>query len=359
MGWACVAVWAAAGCSSNDSKGGGAGGAGANPFGNVPGGSGTGGTGQASGTAGTNSTNTCAGGNVGISRVTPRVILVLDGSCSMSTNYPSNGRDANSCMRNPNGRWTALRNALVDPQSGVVTRLQSAVKFGVVVFGTAPMCPIPAAPIDAALNNLQAISTALPAVQPGMFTPTGAALDWVYANMFTATSGPDTSQGPQLVILATDGEPNSCGNATTNFQPSIDAVTASQAKNIKTYVISLASSSGQFHDHLQQLADIGNGGTGGKLYEPTTPADLATALQALAGGAVGCDVALNGTVTAGRECEGTVTLNGSKLVCKDPNGWILADPHHVRLQGTACNTLNTTKDALVDAHFPCGVFHVE
>src|SRR5262245_5908529 len=57
----------------------------------------------------------CVEGSANASRVTPRVILVLDGSCSMSTDYPANGEESSSeCTSNPGGRWTALRNALVD-----------------------------------------------------------------------------------------------------------------------------------------------------------------------------------------------------------------------------------------------------
>jgi hypothetical protein len=124
--------------------------------------------------------NRCAEGRANASRVTPRVILVLDGSCSMSTNYPANGAEsASECTSNPNGRWAALRKSLVDPQNGVVTKLQDKVQFGVVVFGTQPTCPIPSDPVKPALNNLSMIEAKLPDVQPGMYTPTGPALDWV------------------------------------------------------------------------------------------------------------------------------------------------------------------------------------
>jgi hypothetical protein len=281
----------------------------------------------------------------------------------MSTNYPSDGqRDSSRCSDNPNGRWAAMRNALIAPQNGVVATLQGGVEFGVAVFGTQPMCPIPATPVDPALNNLAAISAALPAVQPGMYTPTGLALSWVYDNMFTVATAPDAHPGPQLVILATDGEPNSCNSPTTDFQPSIDAVTQGQMKGIKTYVISLAAASGQFHDHLQQLANIGANepaGSNAPLYEPTTPADLAADLELLVGGAVGCELALSGSVLAGRECEGTVTLNGQALACNNADGWVLSDPRHVRLQGAACDKLKQSADALLDARFPCDVWIVQ
>jgi hypothetical protein len=371
MGRWAVVLLAIGGCSSAvkqdpnqvGTKGGG-------PFANAPANSagsgaksGSGATTTGGGGAGLLPNGKCAEGLIHGGHQTPRVVLVVDGSCSMSSNYPSSGRDATMCTNNPNGRWSAVVKALIDPQSGVVTTLQNGVEFGLVVFGTAPMCPIPGTPIQPALDNLPAITMGLPQVQPGMYTPTGPALDWVYTNMFSATNlTPDQQVQPQIVILATDGEPNSCDNATSNFQPSIDAVTKGAMQKVKTYVISLAASSGQFHDHLQQLANIGASepaGSNAMLYEPTTPGELAADLELLVGGAVGCDLALDGHVVPGRECEGTVELNGKVLGCNKPDGWILADPRHVRLQGAACDQLKKNKDAMLDARFPCGVYMVQ
>jgi len=318
--------------------------------------------------------NRCVEGRANASRVTPRVILVLDGSCSMSTAYPANGQaSASECVDNPNGRWTALRRALVDPQAGVVPRLQHLVQFGVVVYGTQPMCPIPAEPVRPALNNLAQIEGKLPAIQPGMYTPTGPALDWVYENLIEPET-PDGENGPQIVILATDGEPNSCGGqtsgggrggnrgqqgqqVTTNYQPSIDAVKKGTAKGVTTYVISLADASGTFHDHLQQLANLGQPSAGGsaKLYEPGSPAELSADLESLVGGAVGCDIVLDGRLETKDACKGRVTLNGTALGCNEPDGWKLIDERHIQLQGKACKQL-MEKNALVEARFPCDIF---
>jgi hypothetical protein len=306
---------------------------------------------------------TCANGLVVATRVAPRVVLVLDGSCSMSTNYPANGaQSASKCTNNAGGRWAALRKALVDPQAGVVPKLQGVVEFGVVVFGTQPTCPIPAEPVRPALNNLAMIEAKMPQVQPGMYTPTGPALDWVYDNLIEA-SGPDDRKGPQVVILATDGEPNSCGGgnggqSTTNYQPSIDAVKKGASLGATTYVISLADSSGPFHDHLQQLANLGNPGANGAamLYEPASPDQLTKNLMSLVGAAVGCEIELNGSVEASQACTGKVTLDGKALACNDPNGWALVDASHIKLQGKACQTLTANSDANVEAMFSCTAF---
>ena len=302
----------------------------------------------------------CVEGRANTSRVAPHVVLLLDGSCSMSTNYPANGSaSVNECVENPNGRWSALRAALVDPQKGVVPKLQDQVLFGVVVFGgRGNSCPIQGETVKPALKAAAKIDAALPKIQPGQYTPTGPALDYVYDNVVEPFK-PDADNAPQIVILATDGEPNTCdgkgaNSSMPNYQPSIDAVKNGAKKHVTTYVISLADATGAFHDHLQELANLGNPAAMGKakLYEPNSPQQLQSDLQALVGGAVGCDIALNGKIPAGSECSGTVTLNGAALGCNKPDGWKLLDERHIRLQGTACKTL-TDKNGVVEARFPC------
>jgi hypothetical protein len=308
----------------------------------------------------------CVEGRANAERVQPRVILVLDGSCSMSTDYPANGeQSATECTANQMGRWAALRNALVDPQVGVVPQLQHLVQFGLAVYGTNRTCPIPEGhmPVRPALNNADAIASSMPQVQPGMYTPTGAALDWVYENMIEEYS-PDVNLGPQIVILATDGEPNSCdgggGRRGANYQPSVNAVMNGTDKGVTTYVVSLADATGDFHDHLQELANLGNPAANGsaQLYEPSSPAELASDIQTLVGGAIGCDIVLDGSLMPGSECAGTVMVNGAPVACNDPNGFTAIDPRHIRLQGTSCQML-MDRNVLVEARFPCSSFSPE
>lgn len=305
------------------------------------------------------SDDSCAQGQIDVPRVAPKVVLVLDGSCSMSTDYPSSGgQSASRCVSSEGSRWGALRRALLDPNAGVVTRLAGVVEFGLVVFGTQPSCPLTADPITPAINNLAAIEGSIGQAPPGMFTPTGAALDYVYNNLIEPVT-PDTDMGPQIVVLATDGEPNSCDDPETNYGPSVQASQLGMQLGVTTYVISLANAQGEFHDHLQELANLGagmNAGGTAKLYEPSTPEELAADLELLIGGAVGCDIALNGDVDPNAACQGQVTLNGQPIACEDPNGWTLIDSRHIRLQGAACDQLMRDMTVALAASFPCTVF---
>ena len=343
-------------------------GGGSSNFGNAPGssgalpgtGAGKGGT-SGGGTAGADGEpirNLCPDGQVRTTRSTPRVILVLDGSCSMSTPYPANGApSATRCDNNPGTRWAALRDALIAPGTGVVDRLANVVEFGVLVFGTTGQCPLTTDPIDPALGNLAAISGSMPQSPPGMFTPTGMALDYVHDNMIKMQA-PDAEFQPQIVVLATDGEPNSCDNANEQtYQASVDAVTRIEALGVQTYVVSLADATGAFHDHLQQLADLGSGTGSGILYEPTTPENLTADLETLVGGAVGCDLALNGEVAPGQECSGMIQLGGQPLKCH--TDYEVPDPRHITLVGQACDMLKGTPDTILTADFPCESFTVD
>jgi hypothetical protein len=301
----------------------------------------------------------CANAQASASGLIPRVHLLLDGSCSMSTPYPSQAgqMSATQCTNDGNSRWGALRNALVG-NNGILYQLEGSIEFGVSVFGTANgQCPLPIPGVGPSLGNAGAIDGLLPNGPPGQYTPAGAALDQVFSDHFSgANNDPDALGGTEILVFATDGEPNSCDDPTTNYQPSVDAANRIAAGGVRMYVISLAASSGEFHDHLQQLADIGSGVGSGTLYEPSTPEDLSAALTQLIGGAVGCDIALNGRIQMGMECLGTVKLNEEPLGCDDPNGWVLTDERHIRLQGSACQRFMDSGSAIVSAEFGCNVF---
>jgi hypothetical protein len=278
-------------------------------------------------------------------------MFLLDGSCSMSTPFPlpPGEMTATQCSNSESSRWGALREALVG-SGGLVFGLDGFVAFGLAVFGTAASCPIAIQGPLPAFRNAQSISAALPLGPPGQYTPAGEALAWVVDNAFV-DSDPDTALQPRTIVLVTDGQPNTCADPTTNFQPSVDAVTLAATMDISTHVLSLATSAGAFRDHLQQLAAIGSG----TFHEPSSPEELTAALQLVIASARNCLLRLNGRVTPGRECTGQVVLNGFPLACNDPDGWRLRDERTIELVGQACEAF-ASPSTQVTADFPCGVF---
>lgn len=309
-------------------------------------------------------------GSANASRVTPTVMLVVDGSCSMSTEYPGDGTaDMTVCTQSATNRWSALRNALVDPTNGVVSRMQGVVNFGLGVYGTVGtggmQCPFVLGRIEPTINNLNAITAGLPALPPGLSTPTPEALTEVMQSLPDVRQTLDSDIGPQIVILATDGAPNGCDFGAVFAPPtqneSLAAAMIGQAKGIQMFVISLAApSNAPLQAHLQQMANVGAGmdaATGNAtLFAPTDPANLSLALEQIVAGALGCDVALNGRVAQGRECDGTVTLNSTPLPCNDPNGWRLVAEDRIQLQGLACDEFKANTASMVNADFPCNIF---
>ncbi len=296
----------------------------------------------------------CAEASATPTRMAPKVVLLLDGSGSMEEPYSDN-----------ESKWSAMRQAIVDPNDGVVSTMQALIEFGLVIYSgprDSDDCPIPGEVVGPALNNYTPIAEAFPQDQPGGSTPTGLALQLVCE----ALPGVAVDQRPQYVILATDGEPNSCDRSggrdePPDYQSVVDAANFCCDKGVTLYVVSLASGRGSqdFQDHLQEVANIGacDGSAGAPVYSPQDPAQLSTDLGQLVGGAVTCDVLLDGSVVQGRECEGSVvTLNGRTLGCNDPDGWILVSENVIRLQGQACQEFTDNTDSVLTATFPCEVF---
>jgi Mg-chelatase subunit ChlD len=310
----------------------------------------------------------CASVRVVANRITPEVVLVIDGSGSMAE---------------PLGdvsRWGALRTALFGP-AGVVRELEGIVRFGMTVYSTPipmrgtplGMCPSLLA-VPPALNNLAAITAAFPQRPSGGFTPTGEALKVVADSMTAASTQETPDRGDKLIVLATDGEPNSCeslatlplqrlldGTVPVNYAPSEAAVRAAQAKDVDTYVVSLAPgliSNAESREHLQALANLGRGfdGTaspGAELFSPQDPAQLGTTLRGLVGSVVSCELSLEGKLVVDQACDGEVRLNGTPLSCNGAHGWAVVDDARIRLLGDACETWKNLAAAAVEATFPC------
>lgn len=326
----------------------------------------------------------CPMGRANAAPVTPTVWLVIDGSTSMNDDLGGTTR------------WNALRSALMDPD-GLVAQLQSAVHFGMVLYSgqfpvecdpsehvnracgcfrgfedaccteacgymppTMDYCMGQLALVPPAVNNHAAISMAYPPEPVGGWTPTDRALAHVVSQL--PPGGATDPKHPIYTLLATDGAPNDwClddgGGAFGRPQPAvlqrvIDNVTAGVMQGMQMFVISLAGDDAELRAHLEQAAQIGKPGQ--TPYEPANKQQLIDALRQIVGGAT-CQVSLDGTVTAGRECEGTVQLNGMPLPCGSPDGWQLLDPRTVQINGAACAAFLGAPSE-VTADFPCNVF---
>lgn len=282
-------------------------------------------------------------------KTTPSIELVLDRSGSMGD--PNNNINGVS-------RYEVLHQALTGAM-GAVTTAQAGVYFGAALFAgnQAPCLNLDGYTAPRALNNASVINQLIvdkPAGTRGS-TPTADALTLVTADFAT---NPPPPGSPPIILLATDGAPNSCdGNGGTG--PSIDATKAAYTAGIRTFIIGLAGLNEQY---LQDIANAGTGSATGQTpncptcapyYTADDTDSLVNAFNTIINGVLSCDLAISGMVDPATASSGIVTLNGMTLTYGtdwtiDPNGRL------IHLIGNACTILKTTSNPVVDAAFACG-----
>jgi len=255
----------------------------------------------------------------------------------------------------------------MDPAAGVVKALEKDLQWGMVMYDGPMTPPDPfgggmvdpstcprLVVVDPKNDNFADISAAYPAVPLGGSTPTDKAIEGVVARIGDANAPVlDGTVQPTIVVLATDGQPNNfCSGFELDVTPAVvTAVNKLTAMNIKTYVISLAGTDQALSQNLAMVAAAG--GTGKPAFAPTSKAELVQTFRDIIGPGANCDVVLAGEVKKGNECMGTIMVNGTPLVCNDPNGWVLRDSKTITIQGTACTEYKAKRDALLQASFPC------
>jgi hypothetical protein len=294
------------------------------------------------------------------SRTTPTVELLLDESSSMSASYGGPTR------------LEAMRNALVDPTTGVVTKLANQVIFGVSLYtgtGSAPpTCPTLTRQARA-INNLAPIRSLLNMATPKSNTPTAASIDAVVA---TFAADPPPASSPKIIVLATDGLPDTCADQnppqqtdpTKPLDPrqlaanatSVEAAKRAFAAGIRLYFLFIGDAT-QARNHPQEMANAGAGldVTTGRapFFIATSPADLTNAFNTIVGGVVSCDLRLDSQLDPGDAPNGVVTINDQKL--NYPADWTLDnDGITIHILGNACTMLKAATNPVVDAAFPCG-----
>jgi len=320
----------------------------------------------ASGAAGLGE-QTCARADVGVTRLIPTVEVVVDASGSMAEPFVG-------CPT----RWQCLRDALIGDQ-GLITALQSTVRFGLTLYGGQiarvengmvietldPTCPR-RLHVTNALDNHATIAAPYQLANPAGGTPTAEALEPIVDALPDVTQALDQDFGPQIILLVTDGDPNTCVDpVTTDYAPTEAQALRAQQKHIRLFVITVADD--QNAAHLQRMANLGAGMAadalpGAPFFDPNSAADLTDTLREIVGGAVGCEVKLEGKVSvksAGDECRGDVALNGEPLACNEADGWRLLDASTIELQGAACERFKFDASVMLHANFPCDLLVVE
>ena len=298
----------------------------------------------------------CIDLEVDFARVTPTVVLLIDQSSSM-----------NEAFDNGVNRWDTLVNTLSNPQSSLLKKLEGSVRFGMALYSSRngfgadlqnpSQCPLLTS-VDIALGNFAAMSDVLTsnANDPIDDTPTAESVAAVAAQL---EAFPE--EGPKSIILATDGNPDTCEEPDSNEQESskllsVNAVTAAYGDGIPTHIISVGNETTA--SHLKDLAVAGAGGDPtAEAYTALDTDALADAFAEIIGSVRTCDFTLEGTVDAGDAASGTVILDGQTLAFGDPNGWEMPNPTTVRLLGDACEAIQADATG-ISMSFPCDAIQI-
>lgn len=286
-------------------------------------------TGDETDDAGSSSTgNVCADADVTFEPKIPTVYLLIDQSGSMVEDF--NGQT----------RWEAVYDALLAPGMGLVEQFQDDVRFGMGLYTAAdanPVCPniVEVAP---AIGNYDAMEAVFQMNNPIEDTPTGDSIDAVLPTVIN-----DPNDGQKVIVLATDGEPDTCAelDPQNGQEEAIAAAEAAFAMGIRIYYISVGND--VTDQHAQDMANAGAGVQPGDPDAPFFKANdqgaLIDAFNQIIEGVRDCKFQLNGSVADGMADQCTVLINGMAVDLDDPNGWQLNDPGEIELVGDACDAI--------------------
>lgn len=286
----------------------------------------------------------CESIDVNVDALRPNVTLLVDQSGSMRAHYPT--RDSSET------RWSLVRNALLDPQTGVVKSLEHAVQFGLTFYTSrngfsGGECPL-LSQVRSATGNYAKIASLYDETSPDDDTPTGAAIRQVVTQMADAPR-----RGPEVLLLVTDGDPDTCEvpDPQMGQADAVAAAALAHSLGVDFYVLGISADiSGE---NLQQLANAGQG----RRIEATFGLDPDAAQPFLAGGDVAavtaqlqgilarvplCEVTLDRNVDSEELARGDVALDGEQLGFGDRDGFVQRDPRHLAIVGKACDSLRAS-----------------
>lgn len=324
-----------------------------------------------------------AGGDFG-----PAVQAEIDADTYVPWGCPDDPSDPpdDPVQQNATWRWNVVRNVLFNPTAGVVKPLEDQVRFGMALYdsngGFGLTEPYKTCPrlieVDIDFGTHQSMLDTMACDDIGGDTPTRESLTATAEALAAANL-----DGPKVIVLATDGEPDNCtcpnwtdgsgydcdgdvedrvnrGDPPTlmtlsdaeQYDVVQEAARIHEELGITVHVIDVSDpDSADLRAHLTEVATAG----GGDIFDGLNPSNLTTAFQTIIDGVRSCKIDLDGEIAEGKESTGTVTLNGEELELNDPDGWRVNTPTQIELRGAACETIKSGEQAL-DISFPCGSF---
>ena len=274
---------------------------------------------------------------------TPTLILLVDQSGSMDQDF---GGDT---------RWNIITDVLINPGTGIVPQFAPSIRLGLSLYTSVDgnmggECPM-LTEVAPALDNAAAIESTMSMAAPVQDTPTGESLDLVWQEL-DAFEEP----GRKYIVLATDGEPDTCAepNPQNGQAESVAAAEAAFAAGIETFVISVGDEVSDAH--LQDMANAGQGVQGGDpdadFYLALDQGALVDAFDQILASVRSCELDLMDPLSPADAAGCTMEVNGEAIGLDDPNGWQLNNETQIELLGTACEALQAGVSS-VQMECPC------
>jgi hypothetical protein len=295
----------------------------------------------------------CVDMTLSYSSLPATVLLLIDQSQSMSFPFGDSTR------------WSVLREAIIDPDVGLLASLDPNARVGLMLytgrggFSNSLGCPL-ITQVSAEFDNVEAVRETYRAAEPqrGGDTPTGESITRAAAALSSVSSA-----APRYILLATDGEPDTCAQPkpSEGLPLALAAASAAFAQGIRVFVLGV--SNGLDAWRVQQLANAGAGKDPNLVYgvdadaeQPfsasTEPRELAGQLRGIIGDVRRCTIELGTPVGTERVFEGRLVLDGQPLDNDFRNGWTFVNDNTLRLNGEACDRVLADGERL-EVRFPC------
>lgn len=277
----------------------------------------------------------CADLEIQLEEAIPTVVLLIDQSGSMTANFGGVNR------------LDATYGALMDPTEGLVATLQDSIRFGMALYTSydgGPTCPN-IRDVRPLFDNYEAIKRVFEPASPQEDTPTGEAILGIM-RMFED----NPVRGPKVILLATDGEPDTCAqpDPQNGHQLSIDAAQQAFARGVETVVLSVGNEVSE--QHLQDMANAGvglatNDPDKAPFFRADNPASLKQSMSQIINGSRNCIFQVDGGILdPALANRGTITVNGQPVPYGD---WVLHQREKVcfgakqciELRGAACDNI--------------------
>jgi hypothetical protein len=290
----------------------------------------------------------------------PTVMLLIDQSGSMTAPI----LDASGA--NVGSRWDVLREAIVNPDTGLLAWLDQSARVGLMLFtsrngfadgASCPMLTTVPVMFDN-LDRVRAVYLGAEPLTPNGDTPTGESIDQAALALSQAANG-----APQYLLLLTDGDPDTCAqpNPQLGMPQAIAAAQRAYAQGIRVFTVGVSQDIRGAN--LQQMANAGAGKDPGLIYgqdaaaeQPlfasTDPEQLASQLEGVIGDIRTCTISLGQWAGASRGLDGRISLDGQVLEFGSADGWSFVDDDTLRIHGTACQKILGEGQKL-EITFPC------